>query len=300
MELAGKVKEVALENDLDYVGIASADALQHEPEDHRPEDFLPGAKTVISLGIKIGSGVQLANKLAHRFPHLRHAIFPYLWQGFGLPSLHFVDRTSVLIMRLLEREGYLAVPTMCASTFDIRSTVTEFSNIHAAVAAGIGDLGWCDLVMTPDTGPRARFGAIITTADLEPDPMYDGPQLCDPDRCEKVVREAVTCSTVCPTKAIGPEEEEVIIGDRTFRVAKIDQWRCTWGSMGLTKEAGGLRDIPMPEDVGPTEIFDALKERDPSQSMELMVIGRGDYCGKCVIECPVGINEKIEEHLGKV
>lgn len=297
MELSEKVKELALANGLDYVGVASAESLSDEPEDHRPGDFLPGARAVVSLGIKIGSGVQLANKLAHTFPHLRHAIFPYLWQGFGLPSLHFVDRTAVLIMRLLEREGYLAVPTMSASTFDIRNTLTEFSNIHAAVAAGLGDLGWCDLVLTPDSGPRVRFGSIITTAPLISNPVYQGPVLCDPETCSNVKKEAESFSTSCPTSAIGPEEETVRIGGREFRVARIDPWRCTWGSMGLSKASGGLRDIPMPVEVGPAEIFEALKKRDPAQSMELMVIGRGDYCGKCIIECPVGRNERIEELL---
>jgi len=295
LELTQKVKEVAWANGLDYVGIASAESLGNEPENHRPDDFLPGSKSVISLGIKIGAGVQLANKLAHSLSHLRHAIYPYLWYGFGLPSLHFVDRTSILIMRLLEKKGFLAVPTMSASTFDIRNTLTEFSNIHAAVAAGLGDLGWCELVLTPDAGPRARFGSIITTAKLEPDPMYEGPRLCDPSTCENIVGGQDSYSAICPTRAIGPEEEEVIIGDRKFRVAKIDKWRCTWGSMGLSKKAGGLKDVPMPERVGPDEVFDALKQRDPAQSMELMVIGRGDYCGKCIIECPVGRSEEIEQ-----
>lgn len=297
MELSKKVKELALANGLDYVGVALAESLSSEPEDHRPADFLPGARAIVSLGIKIGSGIQLANKLAHTFPHLRHAIFPYLWQGFGLPSLHFVDRTAVLIMRLLEREGHLAVPTMSASTFDIRNTLTEFSNIHAAVAAGLGDLGWCDLVLTPDVGPRARFGSIITTAPLSPDPVYDGLSLCNPVTCPNVGGGGTSVSTSCPTSAIGPREKTVKIGSREFRVAKIDPWRCTWGSMGLSKTSGGLRDIPMPEAVGPAEIFEALKERDPAQSMELMVIGRGDYCGKCILECPVGRDERIEELL---
>jgi hypothetical protein len=59
-----------------------------------------------------------------------------------------------------------------------------------------------------------------------------------------------------------------------------------WGSMGLTKESLGLKDIPMPDQVGPEEIFNAMKERDPAQSLELMVISRGDYCGKCLHQCP--------------
>ena len=299
MKLTRKVKGVALANNLDYVGIALAESLHNEPEGEKPTDFLPGAKTVVSLGIKLSLGVQLANKLAHSDPSRRHVIYSYLWHGFGLPSLHYIDRTALLITRLLEREGYLAVPIMSASTFDIRSSLMRFSNIHAAVTAGLGELGWGDLVMTPDAGPRVRFGSVITTAELDADPTYRGPRLCDPDKCKTLGSGMPVCARVCPTKAIGPNEKQVTIGDRDFKVAKIDPWRCVWGSMGLSKEAGGLKDIPMPEKVDPDNLFSALNQRDPNQSMELMVIGRGDYCGKCVMECPVAHQQKLDELLSR-
>ena len=299
MNLTQKVKEVALANNLDYIGITLAESLQNEPEGEKPTDFLPGARTVVSLGIKLSLGVQLANKLAHSDPSRRHVIYSYLWHGFGLPSLHYIDRTALLITRLLEKEGYLAVPVMSASTFDIRSSLMRFSNIHAAVAAGLGELGWGDLVMTPDAGPRARFGSIITTAELDPSPIYQGPRLCDPDKCKELGYGMPVCAAVCPTKAIGPDEIKMSIGDRDLKVAKIDPWRCVWGSMGLSKEAGGLKDIPMPEKVEPDNLFSALTQRDPTQSMELMVIGRGDYCGKCVMECPVASQQKLEELLSR-
>ncbi len=299
MKLTQKVKEVALANNLDYVGITSAKLLENEPEGHKPADFLPGAQTVVSLGIKLSLGVQLANKLAHTFSHLRHVIYPYLWHGFGMPSLHYIDRTAVLITRLLEKEGHIAVPVMSASTFDIRSSLTEFSNIHTAVAAGLGEMGWCGAVLTPDAGPRARFGSVITTAKLDPDPMYDGARLCEPDKCPALGSQIPVCAAVCPTKAIGPDIEQVIIGHKSFEVANFDSWRCMWGSMGLSKDSLGLRHIPMPDKVDASDVFNALKERDPSQSMELIVIGRGDYCGKCIMECPVGSSKKVDELLLK-
>jgi len=298
LRLTQQVKRLTLANNLDYVGIAPAEFLQNEPEGRSPADFLPGAKTVVSLGIKLSLGVQLANRLAYQ-SHLRHAIYSYLWHGFGLPSLHYLDRTALLVTRLLEKEGYIAVPVMSASSFDIRSSLMEFSNIHAAVAAGLGELGWSSLVVTPDVGPRARFGSVITTAKLDPDPMYNGPKLCDPDRCRELSQGMPLCAAVCPTKAIGPDVEQVTIGDRYFKVAKCDPWRCMWGSMGLTKGSLGLKDIPMPDRVGAKDVFNALKERDRAQSMELMVIGRGDYCGKCIMECPVGSAQKVNELLLK-
>ena len=133
-----EIKELARSNNIDYVGIAPAESLEKEPEGRRPSDYLPGARSVISLGVRLSLGLQVANKIAHA--HLRHAIYSYLWHGFGLPSLHYLDRVALLITRRLEKDGYLAVPVMAASTFDIRSNLMEFSSIHAAAAAGIGEL----------------------------------------------------------------------------------------------------------------------------------------------------------------
>ena len=295
MDLTKRVKELALNNNMDYVGIAPAESLQGEPEDHRPADYLPGARTVVSLGIRLSRGVQLSNKLAHQNGP-RHTIFPYLWYGFGLPSWHFLDRTALLITRLLEREGHIAVPIMAASTFDIQSNLMEFSNIHAAVAAGLADLGWCGLALTPDAGPRARFGAVITNAGLDTDTVYRGPKLCDVDNCRSIGQGEPLCAKVCPTKAFGPGSEEVIIGGRNFEVAKYARFRCMWGSMGLTDKSLGLKDIPMPEDVRVEDVYDALSAREPAQEMELMCLnGRGDYCGKCVMACPVGDSIDIDD-----
>jgi epoxyqueuosine reductase len=162
-ELTLRVKKLVLANNLDYVGITSAERLQDEPDRRKPDDYLPGARTVVSLGIRLSQGVMLANRLAHHGGP-RHAIYSYLWYGFGLPSLHYLDRTALLLTRLLEKEGHIAIPVMATSPFDIQSNLTEFSNPHAAVAAGLGELGFSGLVMTPDVGPRARFSSVITTA----------------------------------------------------------------------------------------------------------------------------------------
>ena len=299
MLLTQKIKELAFANDLDYAGVASADSLRNEPEGFRPSDFLPGAQTIISLGVRLSLGVQFANRLAHSRPDLRHAIYSYLWHGFGLPSLHYLDRTAILIMRFLEKKGYVAVPMMAASSFDIRSSLTEFSNIRAAVAAGLGDLGWGELVLTADAGPRVRFSSLITNAPLDMDAPSLKAKLCDPDQCKELGKGLPICAGVCPTHAIGPDEEEVRIGDKIFRTAKIDRWRCMWGSMGLSKDSLGLKDIPMPDKVGPEEVFNGMKERDPAQSLELMVISRGDYCGKCIMECPVASSSEVRELLLK-
>lgn len=298
-DLAGKVKDLVLSSNLDYVGVASVELLQNEPERHKPQDYLPGAQSVVVFGIKLSLGVQLSNKLAHDVGP-RHLIFPYLWHGYNLPSWHFLDRTALRLTRLLEKEGNLAVPVMSASTYDIQSNLMEFSHQHAAVAAGLGDLSWSGLVLTPDAGAKARFGSVITTARLEPDPMYHGARLCTIEKCMNQGKGIPPCARICPTKALGPDTYDVLIGGKTFKVAKLDRFKCMWGSMGLTRESSGLRDIPVPEPARVEDVFNALNQRDPLQSLELMCMnGRGDYCGRCIMECPVGNSEEVEKRLRK-
>ena len=55
---AERFKEyIKTEYDIDHVGIAAADALSAEPYGHRPEDVLPGAKSIIVLCRSIADGV---------------------------------------------------------------------------------------------------------------------------------------------------------------------------------------------------------------------------------------------------
>jgi epoxyqueuosine reductase len=290
------VKDQARACNIDLVGIASADSLKNEPEYHRPRDFLPTAKSVISLGVKLALGTQIINRRAHR--EHRDLIYSHLWHGFGLPSMHYCDRAALFVTRTLEAEGYIAVPVMSASTYDVRTSLTEFFCHHAAVAAGLGELGWDDMVLTPEAGSRVRLTAIITDAKLEIDPMYNGPKLCDVEKCKKSNKGLPVCTSFCPTKAISTETKKIIIGNKTYVVAKTDQMRCAWGSMGLNKQSAGLKDIPMPEtEITPDDILNALKQRDPKQASELMVINRGDYCSRCLMECPVGKDERVEKIL---
>lgn len=292
-ELTKKIKGLAQANHMDYLGVAPAERLHKEPGRRKPDDYLPGARAVVSLGIRLGKGVQLANRLAYQGGP-RHSIYSYLWYGFGMPSLHYLDRAAFLMTRLLESEGHIAIPVLAMSTFDIQSNLMEFSSMHAAVAAGIGELGWSGLVMTPDVGPRARFSAVITTAPLEPDTMYAGPRLCNMEECRKLGKGRPLCEKVCATGAIGPESVTMDVGGKSFEVGTFARFRCMWGSMGLLKDTLGLKDIPMPDkaELDAGDILEALGKRDPSQILELMVIGRGDYCGQCIMECPVGAARK--------
>ncbi len=61
MDLKRKIQKLARKNDIDLIGVSSVGRFKSAPSGKRPTDLLGEAKTVISLGIGIRSGVREAN-----------------------------------------------------------------------------------------------------------------------------------------------------------------------------------------------------------------------------------------------
>ena len=58
MSLKDELKKHAIKKlDMDYVGVTSVDRLAGAPEGHRPTDFLPGAKSVVVMAVRLSEGV---------------------------------------------------------------------------------------------------------------------------------------------------------------------------------------------------------------------------------------------------
>jgi len=57
-------QELAFNNQIDYVGVATIERFRNAPEGHKPEDLLPGAGSVISMGIRVSLGPQITQRIA--------------------------------------------------------------------------------------------------------------------------------------------------------------------------------------------------------------------------------------------
>ena len=98
----------------------------------------------------------------------------------------------------------------------------------AAFCAGLGEIGYSKMLLTPQFGPRQRLAAVLTDAPLEPDPLYDGPPICD--RC-------MACVKDCSVHAISNTETvKVNVAGRELEWGKIDYERCSMGFCGGSKE----------------------------------------------------------------
>ncbi len=167
-----------------------------------PEEWLPNAKSVISIFYPFSEPVRKSN-----------------WDNLGVPSdewLHgrvegheFIHATDRIVERWLHDEGFqTCIPALEPSLAIIKREpedavgrplfVSSWSERHVAFVAGLGTFGLSAHLITR-VGKAGRFGSIITTAAIEPTerPYGDDPYAyCT--RCG-------ACTKRCPVNALSLE-----------------------------------------------------------------------------------------------
>lgn len=195
---SSEVKRVALERGADLVGIASAESFRGYPEEKRPENLLPGAKSVIVVGVRVLPDTVRPNLLLSALHHITLNLYH--------------NQVAYDVGRFLDDHGYGAVvvphrignfdPDLRKSPdyMNIYPKLFGVSTRHAAVEAGLGIFGKSRLLVTPRFGPRQRVAVVITDAELVPDEKIteeEALNLCPPG--------CTACIKACPGKAISQE-----------------------------------------------------------------------------------------------
>lgn len=172
--------------------------------------------------------------------------------------------------RIEDRIKSTALQGGAADVTEMTEFHPEFSHRYAAVAAGIGRLGWSGNLMTPEHGAMVELGSVITSARLDPDPVLEE-NPCD--RCK-------ACSSVCPVGMIDAKESvEVTVAGITEEIALKRRNTCCWigctGYEGLSR--GGkwsnwspyrLGD-PLPEDDAELDaLCIRLQKADPQMQSD--------------------------------
>ena len=277
----------------DLVGIAPVERFRNAPNGHHPSEFMPSCKSAISISMHIHQG---AADVWGDYDQPNKTNTPYLFYGYGLTNLDLA-RMANRIAKVLEYRGYKSLcflPTWITSmakymdeTKTTRKLKAEISHRHAAVAAGLGTLGLNGLLLTPEFGPMQRLVTVLTSAELEPTPLYNGPELCRPDLC------GMKCVRLCPAQAFSEKERQsCVIGDRTLTYSTHDNIRCSYAIHGMIKGDGARSEIAIPE--GPGDISHLARELrgknihpfDRAMLNNSFGIICGDFCGKCLHQCP--------------
>lgn len=290
-ELTEEVTGKLLDWGADLVGFASIDRFSNAPKDTSPDYYMPDATGVIAIACHITDGIC---DTWGTYEEEGKSITPYLFYGYGLTNLELA-RLANRMAKLLERKGHKTLtfpPTWTISMYRhlegmiANELMADFSHRHAAAAAGLGELGLNGLLLTPQFGARQRVVSIITNAPLEPTELYSGKPVCDPDKCGN------KCIKICPTEAFSETERiSCEIGTKTYEYAKVDKARCTYGIHGLVDGTGGRTKMKLKE--GPASLLkyatDAAQKTNLFDKIMLdncFGIICGDFCGKCLHQCP--------------
>lgn len=275
MDIKETIRKVALGHGMDMCGFASIDRFDESPEGKHPCDILPNCKSVIVIGVRLLDGIVQTNFRAYED---KRWDLKGLYATYGYTMLPNFALTYACYAIAQEIERGLGAAASPLSTGPMTNG-NQMSIRHAAVAAGLGEFGWMSIVLTPEFGPRNRFGVILTTAEIEPDPLYSGEQLCDPTKCK-------ICTDVCPSKAIGEYGSKDVRTCKLGTYGKVDFARCRIPSHAMRKEFGGTEDLidtltPTDEDI--EEVFSKL----PISSIGLQH-NETWHCGLCLSYCPAG------------
>jgi epoxyqueuosine reductase len=199
----------------DVFGVADADSYGGKaPESHRPADVLKEARSIVIIGTR------MLDLPLDRLPATR----PEYTANFHIANTGLNDRLYGLA-RFLEEKGFKAYPIpykempgwnlekrnaalisamrplLSVPPVGERVADTLWENLsyrHMAVEAGLGQLGVNNLLLTPEHGPRIRFVALLTDAELDTGTPLDG-KLCLRDRC------GLACVKACPVGALSED-----------------------------------------------------------------------------------------------
>ena len=211
-ELTVSVRSLAKQQGAVLVGVASVDRFDpmpplrdRAPQGQHPRDFLPEARSVISIAMPILNPVLdapaiLADRQLEMVPdHAKYEYLEDLYDRVG-HAVHdyMLEFIAQVVGQHLMAHGFEAMifpttglhPHVSGMTdvqiwedhSPLRYTSGPFSHRHAATRAGLGEFGYNNLVLTREFGPRQRFNSIVTDAELVPDPLITEP-ICLRDKC---------------------------------------------------------------------------------------------------------------------
>jgi epoxyqueuosine reductase QueG len=261
--LTAKAKQAAYDLGSHLVGVGNIERWENCPPLMSPAGIMPEAKSVLVCALHHTDGmVEIGGE------YNAHEQGTYAYQ---LLMNNHLDVMSYAMAKWFEDHGWRAVPITASNIWRYReykeldaTFAPDMSHIYAAVAAGLSELGWSGLSMTPEYGARNRFVSIITDAPLVPTPLMAGNTLCD--RCNMCVKH---CPTMAFEKEVRGEVALEIEGNRYTRCDK-NLWRCSWAEhFGLSIDA----DIP-----------DAVDEKSILESVEKIGL-RGGTMGPCLKYC---------------
>ena len=238
-EITREIKKYAKSLGADLVGIAPMSRFEGAPKQMDPRYIMPEAKSCIALGFRVLRGSLRGIEEGTFFSN-------YSSMGYGAITYIFMPTAVVNLCRYIEDHGYEAFPMGHQSDWRAIDNEGRFRNgfskpvapglpapdimVHLRIAGylcGLGEIGWSKMLLTPEFGPAQRVGLIFTELELDYDPIYDGPKLCN--KCMACVRH-------CPGGAISADKSiKTTAGGHDLNGAKLIATNVMWHSAERSK-----------------------------------------------------------------
>jgi len=252
------IKKAALEAGADACGIGPVSRMAGAPDVMNPGLLFPGVKSMIGLVFRIPRGVQRGIEEGTQFYQYPSMAYGGINEIFAPAVLYHVGKViednghDAFIYRNTGARG--EVSDMDGSPGNTLSPEEQIENVQhikkktahhrsvqftrkveegkvapdlqfqfrlAAVACGLGEIGWSKMLLTKEFGPLQRVAFIFTDAELEYDEMYSGEPLCR--QCGACVRE---CPGGCIPAINSGKKISVDIDGKKCEWGDIDMWRC--------------------------------------------------------------------------
>ncbi|MFA7281978.1 MAG: hypothetical protein WC100_17990 [Sterolibacterium sp.] len=257
LALTDKVKQVALDNGAELVGIADAASL---PE-HSFDRLLPGATRIVVVVSRHSlSALKSHNNQARQFDTI------HTYQE----SEHAAHKA----VRLIEDQGHAAVAVPAFIPIDMKAPGNGMRGAinwrAAAVEAGLGSWGENGLLVTRDFGSAVRICGVLT----------DAPLMADRPLAEDVCDHCMDCVTTCPPQALsgGGKIDKKKCGDHIFRY-------------GFRTFQGFMSDL-FERDAKARATIDGYGLREIWQNF---MTGNYYYCFRCQTCCHQHATDSVKE-----
>lgn len=263
-KLTGKlVKNLATDWGASLVGIAPVERFEGAPAGHGPLDLMSHAKSVIVAGVRIPDPVVEYDEYHLKMTEMKSELgIRANMENFYMQMGHYVEdmMLNIIATRLANyievNHNLRALPTPNAQHTGLGHAVMEapmgfFSQRHAAVRAGLGEFGMSGLVVTPQYGPRVRYVSVITSAELEPDPLL-AEMVCLRGKCGGEA--GPVCQQKCSKNALTLRPDADLDAIFIDSPVSFERFKCinmdtTQGLFGCTFVGTCLRDCPLGKQV---------------------------------------------------
>jgi len=329
-----KIKKIAFDVGADLCGIGPMSRFDKAPKEMNPQYLFPEAKSCIALAFRIPRGVQRGIEEGtqfYQYPSMAYGGINEIFAPYVLYKLGkyiedegyeaFVYRNTGARGVVSDMDGTKGNTLSPEEQFESEENSNVISPLHrsvqftkptrknniapdlqfqfriAAVACGLGEIGYSKMLLTPEFGPLQRVAFIFTDAELDYDEMYNGKPLC---------RKCYACVRECPGHCI-PMDKTVTVNldGKILEWGDIDMWKCFayYTHAGkyynpfvpkevFDKNENGALDLLIKEDTkanehNVTQVYASLQQYFPTWIGYNMA-----KCGGCIRACVSMLEKK--------